>query len=101
MLEPCRWLERQGYELTVLTPDSQGNLTAEQVLEVVRPDTALVSMMLVNNELGNLYPIADIARGLAAKNPQTSPPHRRGSRLFKSPLLRSESGSGLHHALRP
>ena len=67
---PC-WLERQGYELTVLTPDSQGNLTAEQVLEAVRPDTALVSMMLVNNELGNLYPIADIARGLAAKNPQT------------------------------
>ena len=71
VLEPCRWLERQGYELTVLSPDSQGNLTAEQVLEAVRPDTALVSMMLVNNELGNLYPIADIARGLAAKNPQT------------------------------
>lgn len=71
VLEPCRWLERQGYELTVLSPDSQGNLTAEQVLEAVRPDTALVSVMLVNNELGNLYPIADIARGLAAKNPQT------------------------------
>ena len=71
VLEPCRWLERQGYELTVLTPDSQGNLTAEQVLEAVRPDTALVSMMLVNNELGNLYPIAALARGLAAKNPQT------------------------------
>ena len=71
VLEPCRWLERQGYELTVLSPDSQGNLTAEQVLDAVRPDTALVSMMLVNNELGNLYPIADIARGLAAKNPQT------------------------------
>ena len=47
------------------------SLTAEQVLEAVRPDTALVSVMLVNNELGNLYPIADIARGLAAKNPQT------------------------------
>ena len=71
VLEPCRWLERQGYELTVLSPDSQGNLTAEQVLEAVRPDTALVSVMLLNNELGNLYPIADIARGLAAKNPQT------------------------------
>ena len=71
VLEPCRWLERQGYELTVLSPDSQGNLTAEQVLEAVRPDTALVSVMLGNNELGNLYPIADIARGLAAKNPQT------------------------------
>ena len=66
VLEPCRWLERQGYELTVLTPDSQGNLTAEQVLEAVRPDTALVSMMLVNNELGTVFPIAQCVQ--AVKN---------------------------------
>ena len=39
-------------------------------MDAVRPDTALVSCMLVNNELGNIYPIADIARGLAAKNPK-------------------------------
>ena len=64
VLEPCRWLERQGYELTVLTPDSQGNLTAEQVLEAVRPDTALVSMMLVNNELGTLLPVAEAAQSI-------------------------------------
>ena len=37
----------------------------------MRPDTALVSVMLVNNETGNVYPVADIARGLAAKNPRT------------------------------
>ena len=41
------------------------------MLAAVRPDTALVSVMMVNNELGNVYPIADIARGLAAKNPKT------------------------------
>lgn len=64
VLEPCRWLERQGYELTVLSPDSQGNLTAEQVLEAVRPDTALVSMMLVNNELGTVFPIAQCVQAV-------------------------------------
>ena len=70
VLEACRWMERQGYEVTYLAPAQDGSITAEQVLDAVRPDTALVSVMLVNNELGNVYPIADIARGLAAKNPK-------------------------------
>ena len=71
VLECCKWMEQQGYEVTRIAPDGKGNITAEQVLEAVRPDTALVSVMMVNNELGNVYPIADIAKGLAAKNPQT------------------------------
>ena len=71
VLESCRWMEQQGYEVTYLTPDTNGDITAEQVLDAVRPDTALVSVMLVNNETGNVFPIADIARGLAAKNPKT------------------------------
>ena len=71
VVEACRWMERQGYEVTYLQPDQGGNITAPQVLEAVRPDTALVSVMMVNNELGNVYPIAGIAQGLAAKNPQT------------------------------
>ena len=71
VLECCKWMEQQGYEVTRIVPDGKGNITAEQVLEAVRPDTALVSMMMVNNELGNVYPIADIARKLAAKNPKT------------------------------
>ena len=69
--ECCKWLEQQGYEVTYLKPDSRGVLTAEQILSAVRPDTALVSVMLVNNELGTVYPIAEVARGLAAKNPKT------------------------------
>ena len=69
--ETCRWLEQQGYEVTYLAPDSNGDITAEQVLSAVRPDTALVSVMMVNNELGNVYPIAEIAKGLAARNPKT------------------------------
>ena len=71
MLEGCRWMEQQGWEVTYLTPDGEGVITAQQVLDAVRPDTALVSCMLVNNELGTIYPIQEISRGLAAKNPQT------------------------------
>lgn len=71
MLEGCRWMERQGWEVTYLTPNGEGGISAQQVLDAVRPDTALVSCMLVNNELGTIYPIQEIARGLAAKNPQT------------------------------
>ena len=70
-LEGCRWMERQGWEVTYLTPNGEGGISAQQVLDAVRPDTALVSCMLVNNELGTIYPIQEIARGLAAKNPQT------------------------------
>lgn len=71
VLETCKWLEKQGYEVTYLSPDGNGDLSAQQVLDAVRPDTAVVSVMLVNNELGNVYPIAEIAKGLARKNPKT------------------------------
>ena len=71
VLECCKWLEREGCEVTYLAPDQDGGISAEQVLEAVRPDTAAVSVMLVNNELGTVFPVADIARGLAARNPKT------------------------------
>ena len=71
VLECCKWLEREGCEVTYLAPDGDGNITAAQVLEAVRPNTAAVSVMLVNNELGTVYPVADVARGLAARNPKT------------------------------
>ena len=62
VLEACRWMERQGYEVTYLVPAQDGSLSAEQVLAAVRQDTALVSCMLVNTETGCLVPVADIAR---------------------------------------
>lgn len=62
VLEPCRELERRGYEVTYLEPDRQGNITAAQVEEAMRPDTALVSMMLVNNELGAILPVGEVAQ---------------------------------------
>jgi len=69
--EACRWMERQGYEVTFIQPEGDGSISAEKVLEAVRPDTALVSVMLVNNELGTVYPVAEIADGLKKKNPAT------------------------------
>ena len=72
VLESCRWLAQEGWEVTYVAPEpGTGRISAEAVLDAVRPDTALVSCMLVNNELGCVYPIAEIARGLSAKNPKT------------------------------
>ena len=71
VLEPCRQLEQEGYEITRLVPDRTGMITAEQVLDAVRPDTALVSVMMVNNETGCCFPVREIAAGLKLRNPAT------------------------------
>ena len=62
VLETCKALERQGYEVTRLKPDRDGNLNLEDLKTALRPDTVLVSLMLVNNELGTVYPIAEAAK---------------------------------------
>jgi len=66
VLEPCRQLEQEGWTVTYLKPDRSGNITAAQVAEALRPDTALVSVMLVNNETGCVFPIREIADALKA-----------------------------------
>ena len=67
VLEPCRWLQQQGYEVTYLKPDRTGHVTVEQVASALREDTVLVSMMLVNNETGCVFPVAETARLLREK----------------------------------
>ena len=62
ILEPCRWLQQQGYEVTYLRPDRTGHVTVEQVAGALRDDTVLVSMMLVNNETGCVFPVEETAR---------------------------------------
>ena len=62
VLEPCKLLAQQGYEVTYLKPGRDGNVTAEQVADALREDTALVSVMLVNNETGCIFPVAETAR---------------------------------------
>lgn len=69
VLETCRDLERQGYEVTYLKPDRAGRVTVEQLAAALRPDTALVSMMLVNNETGAILPVADCVKAVRAVDP--------------------------------
>ena len=69
VLETCRNLERRGYEVTCLKPGRSGRVTAEQLAAALRPDTALVSMMLVNNETGAVLPVADCVRAVKAFDP--------------------------------
>ena len=71
ILNPMKELEAQGFEVTYLQPDKEGRITLEALKAALRKDTILVSIMMVNNELGNVYPIAEIAKGLTAKNPRT------------------------------
>ena len=72
VLECCKWMAQQGYEVTYVGPkDASGIITAEDILSAVRPDTAVVSVMMVNNEIGTILPIREIAAGLKAKNPKT------------------------------
>lgn len=66
VLEPCRQLEQEGWTVTYLKPDKNGNITAAQVAEALRPDTAVVSVMLVNNETGCVFPVREIADVLQA-----------------------------------
>ena len=60
VLNVCGELERRGYSITRLEPNSEGLVSAEQVLSALRADTALVSVMAANNEIGTLQPIAEI-----------------------------------------
>ena len=53
--------------MTFLKPDAQGRITAQQVADAVREETVLVSVMTVNNETGNVYPIAEIAQMLKSR----------------------------------
>jgi cysteine desulfurase len=62
VLDPCRRLEREGFEITYLPVDRDGRVSATQVAEALTPRTVLVSVMAANNEIGTLQPIAEIGR---------------------------------------
>jgi len=65
VLEPLEALSRRGFEVTLVPPTPGGWVESDAVLDAVRPDTLLVSVMHVNNETGVIQPIAEIADRLA------------------------------------
>ena len=69
VLNTVRALEEEGFTATYLTPDATGHVSADDALNALRPDTFLVSMMLVNNELGTIQPVAETAKRVKALRP--------------------------------
>ncbi|NMM36818.1 MAG: IscS subfamily cysteine desulfurase [Glaciimonas sp.] len=67
VLDTVRELERQGFDATYLQPQENGLITIDQLKEAIRPDTILVSVMLVNNEIGVIQPIDQIGELCRAK----------------------------------
>ena len=61
ILETCAFWERNGYTVTRLGVDEKGNLDLEEYANALTPDTAIVSIMYANNEIGNIYPIPQMA----------------------------------------
>lgn len=66
---PLTYLEELGFEITFLPVDHNGHISLQQLEESIRPDTILVSVMYVNNEVGAVEPIEEISRIIKAKNP--------------------------------
>lgn len=66
ILDTAHQLQQAGFDVTYLAPDSNGMITAEAVSAALREDTFLVSLMLVNNELGTVNDVAQIGRNVRA-----------------------------------
>ena len=64
VVDTCKWLETRGVEVTWLKPESDGRILPDQVLAALKPETVLVSLMLVNNELGCVTDITAIGQEL-------------------------------------
>ncbi len=62
VLEPCRFLESRGWEVTYLPVDRHGTVDPDDVRRAIRDDTVLVSVMHANNEIGTIEPVAEIGR---------------------------------------
>lgn len=68
---PMHFLEEQGFHVTYLDVNAQGMISLEQLYEAVTEETILVSIMYVNNEMGAVEPIAEAAKIIKEKNPNT------------------------------
>lgn len=71
VLESFLALEEEGFEVTYLKTDRHGQISLAQLEESITPETILVSIMHVNNELGTIYPLAEIGKLIKEKNPNT------------------------------
>ena len=68
-LNACRRLEQEGYEVTYLEPDEGGHISVADLRTALRPDTVLLTCMLVNNEVGTILPVKEFGKLLRKKSP--------------------------------
>jgi cysteine desulfurase len=68
VLDSCHVLEREGFEVTYLAPDRTGRIEAASVAAAIRDETVLVTLMLANNEIGTILPLAEIGAACRARN---------------------------------
>jgi cysteine desulfurase len=71
VLDTCKRLQREGYEVTYLTPQKDGIVTPEMITAAMTPKTVVVSVMLANNEVGVVQDVNAIGAAIKAKNPKT------------------------------
>ena len=64
VLDSCKRLEHEGFNVTYLPVDQQGIVSVEELARAIRPDTTLVSIMYANNEVGSIQPIQEVSRVL-------------------------------------
>lgn len=60
ILKSCRWLQKQGFDISYVEPDERGYINPKDIQELLRDDTILVSIMTANNEIGTIQPIKEI-----------------------------------------
>ena len=101
VLEPVRALAAQGCEVTYLKPDKSGRIRCEDLQAALRPDTALVSLMLVNNELGTLQPVRQAAEAIRRSGCPALLHTDAVQAFFEGPLYSGGAWSGPAHRQRP
>jgi len=68
----AKLLEKKGFEITILPVNSKGKLNPENIKDAIKENTGLISVMLANNETGNIYPVKEIAAIAKKHNIQSS-----------------------------
>ena len=69
VLEVCKSICKNGYDVTYLSVDSDGNLNMDELIDSIRPDTLLVTLMAANNETGVIFPIDRLSAAVKAQDP--------------------------------
>ena len=95
VLHPVEHLAQQGFEVTYLAPDRDGRVTLEALQKALRPDTILVSVMLVNNESGAVQPIESMAKLTHRRCPNAIFHTDAVQALFHVPLRAQTLGADL------